>query len=472
MKKMNTRFRCLTAFTLVLASLLLNGISAQAGCPAASFGPARSFLSGGADPFSIVTGDFNGDGKPDLAVANAGTEPDSSVSILLGNGDGTFQTHVDYYAGSDPDSIAVADFNGDGKLDVVVASPPDLAVWVLLGNGDGTFQPAVNYAAGMGAGRLVTGDFNGDGKPDVLVGGGSPPGFSVLLGKGDGTFQPPVLYSDGAGYFAGHVAVGDFNNDGKLDLAGDGDGPEHNGLHVFLGNGDGTFQKPVQYSLATSNAARWTAVGDLNGDGIPDLAAASAPDVVVLLGRGDGTFLPGVTYPLGGKFAAGALPSSVIIADFNVDGKPDLAVADNVGAAVSVLLGNGDGSFQPAVRFGVPTGAFSLTTADFNGDGSADLAAVADDRSFSTNGYVAVLLNMCISPPPSLSFERGNSTAIIGWPLPSTGFVLESTTNPGLANWQPVSELSITNNGQIQVTVTITPGERYFRLRRSSGSAP
>jgi hypothetical protein len=453
------------AFALVLAGLVCDRTAGAAGCPTPGFAPARSFLSGGAHPFSIAVGDFNGDGKPDLAVANAGTEPDSSVSILLGNGDGTFQPHVDYYAGSDPDSVAVADFNGDGKLDVVVASPPDGTIWVLLGNGDGTFQPAVSYPAQGHPGRLAVGDFNSDGKPDVVVSGGGNGGFSVLLGKGDGTFQAPLTYGDGFTYFFLTVAVGDFNGDGRADVVGPGPCTT-NCIIVLLGNGDGTFQAPVEYDIGV--AADWIAVGDVNGDGRTDLAVAGGTNAVyVLTGRGDGTFQSAVKYSTGLKGSQIAGSTGVVIGDFNGDGNADLAVANVVDSVISVLLGNGDGSFQPAVRFGVPTGAFSLTIADFNGDGSPDLAAVADGPyGSSTNGYVGVLLNTCLPALPTLSTADSNSSVTVGWPALSAAFVLESTTNLVSPNWQPASELARTNNGQMEVTVTIAPGERYFRLRK------
>jgi len=202
--------------------------------------------------WSVATGDFNRDGKLDVAVANPVT---NTVSVFLGNGDGTFQSAVDYRTGTqpalstqfcEPSSVGVGDFNGDGKTDLAVSNLNESDISVLLGNGDGTFQSAVNYATGLSPAAIAVGDFNQDGKLDLAVansGCGSPCGnISVLLGNGDGTFQSPVNYV--TGNQPGSVAVGDFNEDGKLDLvvANSSSG----NISVLLGNGDGTFQAAVE----------------------------------------------------------------------------------------------------------------------------------------------------------------------------------------------------------------------------------
>jgi hypothetical protein len=216
----------------------------------------------------VTVADFNGDGKLDLAVAN---NRSNNVSILLGNGDGTFQPAVEYGAGSNPTSVTVADFNGDGKLDLAVANNGSNNVSILLGNGDGTFQPDVNFAAGSGPSSLAVGDFNGDGKLDLAVANNGSNNVSILLANGDGTFQPAVEYS--AGESPSSVVVGDFNGDNKLDVAvannGNGNSPMAS-IIIFLGNGDGTFQPAVEYSAY--QGASSMAVGDFNGDSRLDLA--------------------------------------------------------------------------------------------------------------------------------------------------------------------------------------------------------
>lgn len=200
---------------------------------------------------SVVVGDFNGDGRLDLAVANSGS---GDVSILLGRGDGTFQSPVHYAAGQGPDSqVAVGDFNGDGELDLVVSNSGSNNVSVLLGNGDGSFRATTSYDVGRNPSSVAVADVNGDGKLDLVVsnqncshsGGPCAQGtVSVLLGNGDGTFQPHKDFA--AGRVPNWVAVGDFNGDGKLDLAvvnGQGNGGPST-VSILLGNGDGTFQVP------------------------------------------------------------------------------------------------------------------------------------------------------------------------------------------------------------------------------------
>jgi hypothetical protein len=351
-----------------------------------TFPAAANYVAGG-DPISVAVGDFNNDGKPDLAV----TDFTGGVNVLLGNGDGTFQAAVSYPAGSGPSSVAVGDLNHDGNSDLAVADNNDDTVSVLLGNGDGTFQAAVNYPADstnfLGATSVAVGDFDGDGKPDLAVVNRLL--VDVLLGNGDGTFQAPLRYFPYSN--PSSLAVGDFNGDGKPDLAVANNG----GLSVLLNKGGGTFATAVQY--ATGTYPKSVAVGDLNGDGKLDLAVANqgspadvndVDNVSVLLGNGDGTFQAAVNY------AAGSGPSSVIVGDLNGDGKPDLAVANQYpsknldGANMSVLLGNGDGTFQAAVNYAAGRGPVSVALGDFNGDGKSDLA-VANN----SGGKVSVLLS-------------------------------------------------------------------------------
>jgi hypothetical protein len=250
---------------------------------------------------------------------------------LLGNGDGSFQPAVNFPAGNAPISVVVADFNHDGFPDLAVANEDAQGtVSILLGNGDGTFQAAVSYPAGMRTFSVAVGDFNGDGILDLVAPnagdfsntqGGS---VSILLGNGDGTFQAPVDYV--AGVSPGSVGVGDFNADGILDLAV----TNYEGtVSVLLGRGDGSFQSPANYSVGTiilSQAA--LAVRDINDDGIADLAVASGSGVRVLLGNGDGTFQ---TTPI--SYVAGVGAFSVAVGDFNRDGLPD--------GGVSILINDG-----------------------------------------------------------------------------------------------------------------------------------
>src|SRR5712691_11729720 len=334
-----------------------------------TFQPAKNiyFASGGGFPWYIAEGDFNGDGKPDLVITNYG---DNSVSVLLGNGDGTFQAPRTFLVGIHPGLVAVGDFNGDGKPDLVVSNVDSNTVSVLLGNGDGTFLPAVSFPVGPNPWYFAVGDFNGDGKLDLAVAdygcsldcSVSPSNtVMVFLGNGDGTFRPASQLTVGNG--PAGVAVGDFNGDGKLDLAVAN--VNDNTLSVLLGNGDGTFQ-PAQTFSGVGSHPYFPAVGDFNRDGKLDLAITNhlGNTVSVLLGNGDGTFQPVQT------FLVDSDPVYVTVGDLNGDGVQDLAVANLHTIAISVLLGNaGTGStvvatptFSPAG--GTYTGSVTVTISD------------------------------------------------------------------------------------------------------------
>jgi FG-GAP-like repeat/FG-GAP repeat len=354
----------------------------------------------GTGPLSVASGDFNGDGKLDSAVANGGS---SDISILLGKGDGTFQTAVNYALNQRPTFVVVGEFNSDSRLDLAAGINGSVAV--LLGNGDGTFQPAAIYPAGNAAEYLVPADFNGDGRADLLASDHSG-SISILLGDGDGTFQSPIVTATpGTTAF---VALGDFNRDGSLDVATGNGGISHElgfgKLIVLLGNGDGTFQLPVTADLQFRPI--FLTAFDLNGDGKLDLAVAATEnifggDLRIFWGNGDGTF--SVSSPIRGLFS-----SSVAVADVNRDGTPDLIGLEHVDPQsypmeIEVMVGDGKGAFQDAVSnpCSQSSGCIELSavpswlaTADLNGDGAVDLI-VANP---GTNN-ISVLLNSQLSPP-------------------------------------------------------------------------
>ncbi len=318
-------------------------------------------VSGG----KVMKGDFNNDGILDLISTGLYSD---GISIALGNGDGTFQTPVGYSAGAKPFGIGLADLNGDGNIDIVVSNynpvqPNPGYMTVLLGNGDGTFQTAVTYNGGLNSGGVALGDFNGDGLLDaVLMNSGN---IGIFIGNGDGTFQAQVTYTVPQGI---PVAVGDFNGDGKLDIAV---GDQNTSIGILLGNGDGTFQPVITYSAGYT--AEGIVIGDFNNDGKLDIATANFDDntMGVLLGMGDGTFPTNVSYSTGNN----SQPYDIAAGDFNGDGIQDLAVSGLFGATSShVFLGVGDGTFQASI--GVDTGFYNLgiTAGDFNGDGLDDFA--------------------------------------------------------------------------------------------------
>ncbi len=402
-------------------------------------------LPGGAS--TVTTADFNGDGKPDLAVVWSNNST-SGVAILLGKGDGTFAAPISYTTGSYSISATVADFNGDGRLDIAVvgegpgnltillgkgdgtftagatitsglAPTPssvvaadfnsdgkqDLAVAnatgtvsVLLGNGDGSFQAAQSFPAGPNCSYLAAADFNKDGKPDLAVANASESLVSILTGNGDGTFGAPVAYSTTSDPTT--LVITDFNGDGNLDVVtGTGTPGIITGnfgsgeIAILLGNGNGTFVGGPLYQI--SGAAASIAEADLNGDGKPDLVVGdqSASGVTILLNRGAGTFSQS-SYALAPASAGIKGPRGLALADLNGDGKIDLAAA-NLSGSASVSLGNGDGTFQPAAFYPTGTNSIAVAAGDLNGDGKPDLVVVNQGNLVdggSDSGGVSILL--------------------------------------------------------------------------------
>ena len=381
-----------------------------------TFQAAHQFGSSG----SIAVGDFNGDGKLDVAGTVSG-----GISIYAGRGNGTFTTLGTVTANS-PAVVRAADMNGDGKVDLIfsIASRQLQGIGVLLSNGDGTFQPEVDTVFDRSATDVQIGDFNSDGKPDVvgvLRFSYAKTTIRVLIGNGDGTLQAPIdsLVQD----TAGTAALADFDGDGHLDVVVDGDnsntmivlfgtGDGHlrnsrsvavgeqprgvvaadfngdgksdiasvnytdNSVSVVLGLGTGGFRGRVDY--AAGEQAYAISVGDINGDGKPDLmtplsvACCEAGAIAAILNNGDGTFYSGRMYDTGVKY-----PTAVAAGDLNGDGSPDIVVG-TAGKSVTVLIGNGDGSFGGPHLFSTTQGSVGVAMGDFNNDGKLDVACACD----------------------------------------------------------------------------------------------
>lgn len=389
------------------------------------------------DPYAIATADFNGDGFPDLVVGEYNTS-NVLLNVLLGKGDGSFTpvatppTAGHYTAG-----FAVGDYNGDGIPDLAVSSLADYAVNILLGKGDGTFSAAPNLE--ITAQSVVTGDFNGDGIADIATAEGYA--VSVFLGKGDGTFitgaknswpQVNPLW----------LATGDFNGDGLTDIAVT-DTAVKGSVFVLLSKGDGTFLKTT-LTPTTGFELGGIAAADLNGDGFLDLVTANALDdasqgLTVLLGKGDGTFrapeLLTVPLSLGQR--------SVVVADFNGDGIPDLATAASVNGPIDVLPGKGDGTFDIAVNvpFSSQYTTGYLAAADFDGDGIPDLAQ-------PDAGQVLVLL----AEP-----EAAVTATLSGIAIAGTGTHQVVASYPGDSFYQPSVSSATGLTAMLTPTVTVKP---------------
>ena len=413
-------------------------VTTPATCTPVSFAAATN-LAVGDFPQSVAVGDFNGDGKQDLAVANFRAYYAVSVSILLGDGSGNFSAVTNFDSGNGPTSVAVGDFNGDGKQDLAVANQDTNDVSILLGNGDGSFQPAVRFSAGTNPTSVAVGDFNGDGKQDLAVTNSSSNDVSILLGNGDGSLQPAVNLAVGGAPQS--VAVGDFNGDGKQDLAVADAGayPDWNGdVAILLGNGDGTFSAPTNLPLGSFPYS--VAVGDFNGDGKQDLAVTNnlSDNVSILLGNGDGTFSAAT------NFGTGTGTLAVAVGDFNGDGKQDLAVTSsgaypyNNTGNVSILLGDGAGNFSAPTNFGTGNRPYSVAVGDFNGDGKQDVVTA---NQYSNN--VSILLRNCqATPTPS--------------PTPSPVPTATATATP-TATFTPTATATATATPTATATATSTP---------------
>jgi len=357
------------------------------------------------EPNSVAVADFNHDGRVDLAVTSvdSGTGFSTYVQILLGNGDGTFKPASSYPVGKRPDSAAVADFNHDGNPDLVVADEMSDTVSVLLGNGDGTFQSAVSFSVPQNPTFVAVGDFNNDGKIDIAtVNGSDASGYcdcvAVLLGNGDGTFQEPPIITSLAAPPTSAFGVGRFSPSGNLDIAVSEESEFTSQVEILIGNGDGTFRSGSTYEVGSGPGA--VAIADFNGDRHLDLAVAENEEeaIGVLLGNGDGTFQPEVRY--GTNF-----PLWVTVADLAVDGKQDLVVANlDFPSGVTTLKGNGDGTFEPGAYY--PDGGEDrfVAVGDFNGDRKPDIVVL--DFLYAD---AIVLLNTGVvrfSPTKPLTFKK------------------------------------------------------------------
>ena len=432
----------------------------------------RDFDPGG-NGSDAAAGDFNGDGKVDLAVVdNAVCCGSYDVGILIGNGDGTFAPNPKKFSTGKlpPTGIAAGDFNRDGKLDLAVVIG---GVTILLGNGDGTFQNHMDYGTGIQAFKLVLGDFNSDGKLDVAVANYYSSRIEVYLGNGDGTLQVETDYP--VGKYDYQIATGDFNGDGRLDLVVANEGSDS--LGVLFGNGDGTFQPQVQINTGSKSAPGLIAVADLNHDGKLDLAFTSnCSDITecffqasVVLGNGDGTFGPASNYPL----PLGNFPGAISVADMNGDGVLDLVTAvDNTGQQISVLLGNGDGTFQPRSDYG--GGGLSLAVADFNRDNALDVASTQASASVPFGGILAIQLNTsgttirkASSPNPSKQGQAVVFTATVAASLPG------QPTPTGKMTWKDGSTTLATvalRQGKAQFTTSsLSVGQHTISVSYSGG---
>ena len=498
--------RCLQiSVSFVLMSLAIFLFQINASAQSASFLRTDYPILGN----NHIVADLNGDGIPDLAATGA-----SGVGVMLGTGDGTFRPRVNFSAGAQSQDLAAGDFNSDGRIDLAVSLiSPEFSLALLTGNGDGTFNAPVtfdNTAAQDDSPAIVATDLDNDGRLDVVLAHAlscfvtpcvSARNITVMLGLGDGTFQTPFEFDVGTGM--SRIAVGDFNSDGIKDLGIAGDQAQ---VYVLLGIGNGSFLKQPTINLLTAGTIGVDGtdidVADLNGDTIQDLVVAIALNgsrTAILLGNNDGTFQPAriITEP------RLRVPQYQVIADFNRDGALDLALAlaNGTEGLFEILLGNGDGTFRAPVLYAVPpplssVGGGTLVTGDFNRDGRPDIALPITGANPGLAGLVNSTGSVSVGPAygsvtatPS-TVVGGNSSEISislvsGAVAPTNGFsftvsssnstVLQVPSNvfmPGgsssvrfIATTRAVTStqninIRIRNNqlGRRNLTVTVTPG--------------
>ncbi|HTW56622.1 MAG TPA: VCBS repeat-containing protein [Terriglobales bacterium] len=343
--------------------------------------------------YSVATGDFNGDGIPDVVAGQIDNHGSTGVVVYLGKGDGTFYPGVSYGDSFDLGYVAVADFNGDGKLDIAATDPASGVVNIFLGNGDGTFSIGLPFSTGgSGPQNIVTGDFNHDGKIDIAVANEETGNVAVLLGNGDGTFASAVTYPT-TGYNPYLISTADLNGDGYLDLAVTAYTDGTSAVGVFLANNDnsGTF-KTVTYTV-TNGYPILAAFGDLNNDGNLDMAVTedegtTYPGLIeVGLGNGDGTFGTLTAYP-SSVLAEDPGPGNIQMYDINGDGNLDLVYLNSNFGTLAVMYGNGDGTMNSPVEWPANDDTYGMALADVNQDGATDVL-VGNDYA----GGFSVLLN-------------------------------------------------------------------------------
>jgi hypothetical protein len=439
-------------FQRLFLALFLCGVASPAALAQITFAPHTAF-STGTNPREVVLADINGDGRLDVIVANQGA---GSIGVLLGNGAGGLLAATSFPGPAQPVNLALGDFNGDGRLDVAVADATGGLVSV--GNGDGTFGAATTYPGFSTAVGVATADLDGDGVLDLVVTFQGGTGVAVLRGNGNGTFQAKVDYAVGGFMF--DPVLADMNGDGRLDLVAARNSTGE--VVVLPGTGAATFGAAQAFPVGNGPTA--IGVVDLNGDGILDIAVANssggANTLSILLGVGNGTFLPQSTL-------ATADPLGIVTADFDRDGRVDLAASSRIANQVLVFKGNGDGTFAAGIPFAVGAQPYGLAAADMDGDGRLDI--VVANRSGNSVGVLLNTTSVVPLAPTAVIATPGSAQLGVAFtpPADSASAPIDYTANCGgntaTGAGSPLVVTGLTNG--IAYTCTVT-------ARNATGTGP
>ncbi len=420
----------------------------------------------GTNARSVAAADVNGDGKLDLISANFGA---GTLTVLTNNGSGIFGSNATCRVGNYPISVTAADVNGDGKPDLISAnygiSPPQWGntLTVLTNNGNGVFgSNATLVAGGYGCGPhcVVAADTRGSGKLDLICANLDASTLTVLTNNGSGIFGSNATYNVGGAPYC--VVAADINHDGKLDLISANDAAGT--LTVLTNNGSGIFGYNATYNVGSAPAC--VVAADINNDGKPDLISANygANTLTVLTNNGSGVFVFNATLNLD----AGSDPIWVTAADVNGDGKPDLISANYFANTLTVLTNNGSGVFGfnttlPACPLPGSSYPFCVVAADVNGDGILNLISASVNSGI---GFLTVLTQFISVPPPALSIVPTNgSSLVLSWSSSSPGFSILTNSDLTTTNWVPAG-YAISANGTNQSSILTPPlsGNLFFRL--------
>ena len=440
-------------FRHALALLALAIVNAQLSTGFAQLTFTTNTYGVGGSSTSIAAADVNGDGKLDLVAANGNT---NTLTVLTNDGSGIFGSNATQHVGNGPACVVAADVNGDGSLDLITANN-DSTLTVLTNNGNGAFGSNATLNVGVGPHCVAAADINGDGKPDLISanagiqGNGST--LTVLTNNGSGTFGSNATLNvgmPGGRYGPWCVVTVDVNGDGKLDLVSAN--ALENSLSVLTNSGTGVFG--LNTTLSVGFEPMCVVAADLNGDGKPDLISANAVSwtLTVLTNNGSGRF------GLKATLAIGSQPYWVVAADINGDGKLDLISAnalDHFSArdhTLSVLTNNGSGVFGSNATLNVGSTPQCVAAADVNGDGKLDL--------ISANTYdktLTVLINTTAFPSPSLHVASTGDQVALSWPTWCGNYVLESATDLSAPDWEAVTD---------GTPLTNSAPARFFRLHQ------